>query len=267
MKSRRWLRKLMSFNSLCPLNLSLFPFQDVELKHRLIIIFIFFILMNDIGFSDDSSGNRNDKTFFIGITAASIHIPTLLTHPYTMGIYWGENFSIGLETGSESPLFHHQFEIEGFTIEPHSDSSPEDKEGTVSHAILSYNGAYVRYFAGNSFNLLFAVSQRDWKGVVTIKKNGANQPEILTAETEIDASAKIATVGIGNQWLFDNGLAIGVDWLVVSVSISRSFSSTVKSNTGINETEVQKELTDLGKVLNAISTSPGVVVLTIGWSF
>jgi hypothetical protein len=188
----------------------------------------------------DSKVNRGDSTVLVGLSTG-VHLATLLTTPFKVGVYLGERIEIGAEYGS---------------------ASAEQKDGDdKAKATYTNAGLYGRIFLGNSFNILAAVHQRNWTAEATVTE--LNQ----TASADLTANAMVATLGIGNQWLTDIGFTIGCDWLIGSTAISSSQSVSLTSSTYVDTQEAETELEELGEVLNSASAMPGVLVLTLGWSF
>ena len=96
----------------------------------------------------------------------------------------------------------------------------------------------------------------------------------VTYDTEtftMDAKTSVATLGIGNHWLMDWGLWIGVDWLLASNALSQTSEATLTSSTGTvtaaESAQFKKDAEKLGDLINGVSASSGFAVLTIGFAF
>ena len=200
-----------------------------------------------------SEENRGDSTVFVGVSPIGIHIPTYIAPPAGAGMYIGKNLLLGAEYGSRSETF--------------SDS------GDKATASFSNAGLYARWFPGtNSFNFLLGLHRREWDASASVKiKNDLGLDEKVKAD--LTAEATVATLGLGNQWMADFGLTWGFDWLLVSGVASSSSTGKVRgflNGASLSNTETQraeKELKDLGNLLNTVSGFPGLLVFTIGWSF
>lgn len=71
----------------------------------------------------------------------------------------------------------------------------------------------LRYFMGNSFNLIFGYGWRDIQG--NLWMNGQfSYGQLNTTEM---------TFGFSNQWIMDFGLILGVDWLVWTLPETHKF--------------------------------------------
>ena len=102
--------------------------------------------------------------------------------------------------------------------------------------------------------------------------SGGSWTTTTASETfTLDAKTTVATLGIGNHWLMDWGLWIGVDWLLASNALSQTSEATLTSSTGTVTAEesakFKKDAEKLGDLINAVSASSGFAVLTIGLAF
>lgn len=189
--------------------------------------------------ADDDSG----KLIYVGITPIGIHIPTWATHPVQAGVYLGD-FLIGGEYGQFS-----------FKIDDGGDTA----DGTYRNM-----GVFARWFAGRSFNFLFALNKRTWDTDAIVTTEGG-----ITARANLTADATVYTVGIGNHWVADFGLVFAMDYLVLS-----SLASSTSTFTGLDPTipageraAVEKDMESLGDLLNTVSAWPGIFILSVGWAF
>ena len=96
----------------------------------------------------------------------------------------------------------------------------------------------------------------------------------VTYQTEtftVDTKTSVATIGIGNHWLLDWGLWIGGDWVLASTALSESSEATLTNSTGTitaaESARFKKDAEALGDAVNAISSSSGFAVLTVGFAF
>jgi hypothetical protein len=200
-----------------------------------------------------SEENRDESTVFVGVSPIGIHLPTYIAPPVGAGMYLGKNLLVGAEYGSRTESFNNS--------------------GDKASATFSNVGVYARWFPGtNSFNLLFGLHQRAWEASASVKiQNDLGIDEKVKAD--LNAEATVATLGLGNQWMADFGLTWGFDWLLLSGVASSSSTGKVRgfvNGASLSTTETQraeKELKDLGNVLNTVSGFPGLLVFTIGWSF
>lgn len=204
----------------------------------------------------DSESNRKESHALLGISSG-VHVPALVTHPLTVGFYLNENFLLGVEYGTAS--FEETDERDKFELD------------------YINKGLYMRYFLGNSFNILGALHQRSWEAKATLYESyTACVPGIGCAPTvsgtisgTVTGSTTVATAGIGNQWLMDWGFTIGCDWLVLSYPISSSVSeiSIEAMSVSMPFTVADSRVKEMGDLINLASAFPGVLILTLGWSF
>ena len=220
----------------------------------LILSVVSLFLVNGLAFGADSRANRAERVGYIGISPVGIHIPTLLTNPVQVGFFLGDSLMVGLESGEA------KFE------------DTDSTTGATSSVTYTNQGAWTRYFAGNSFNFLFAYNKRTFSGDATVSEtksttvNGTTVSATATAAAAVEAEANVLTFGIGNQWNL-GGFVLGVDWLVGSSLSSSSNSYAVSTNTGVDTATIESDLDKLGKDLNDISALPGLLILTLGFSF
>ena len=177
----------------------------------------------------DSKGNRKSNMLLIGKTAG-IHPFYILNQPYRFELP-GESWSFGLEYGS-------------------STASILSKSFTLSN-----QGLYARWFPGNSFNILMGYFQR---GIASDAWTTTNA-SLGTVTYKVDTKITDLGLAIGNQWIFDFGLTLGADWLMLG---SGSLTRTDTVTSGTEDATSKAKASSKTKV----STS-GVVVFTLGYSF
>ena len=111
-----------------------------------------------------------------------------------------------------------------------------------------------RYYIGNSFNIPFGVAmynihKDDW---------------MYTDGTTWDLDYKITqlNLGIGNEWTYDWGGYLGIDWFQAGAKLSDKVSvkQTSGSESSTSKTSAEKESTDV----NAFA---GVLIFTFGFGF
>ena len=214
-----------------------------------LLVVLFSLLLASSAFAADSAGNRKDKSLYVGFVPFGLHIATLISQPMQVGFYATPDLLVGVESGGAT--------------------SEQDDGDSKSTATYTNQGVFARYFTGNSFNFLLAYNKRAFTADATVTQTDYVQgvPVTSKAEAAVEAEANVVTLGVANHWTFDFGMVLGFDWLVASGIASESNSYSIKSNTGISSTEVEKDLDDLGKALNVISAFPGVMILTLGFTF
>ena len=189
----------------------------------------------------DSSGNRADSIIMLGMAPVGLHLATLIAPPVRGATFIGSDIMVGLDVGS---------------------SSSSQSSGT-SKATATYTnqGLNARYFFGNSFNASLGYHMRNYSAVAISTLGSA------TSTVTLDAKTSVATIGIGNHWLFDMGIWIGGDWLLASSALSQTSEATVTSTTGGGVSNAKKDTEAIGDLVNGISAASGVAVLTIGFAF
>ena len=159
-----------------------------------------------------SRDNREESTVYLEATDG-VHPATFLSGPvFGAGFYLGPDWQIGVEYGSNT----------------YSAKIPNDQGKTDSKLDATFvnYGAQVRWFPGtNSFNLGFAVNQRNWdvkfKSAVTPTGAPPGTPDIpITAKLKTEAT--VPAFILGNQWMMDFGMVISLDWIVLSAPAASS---------------------------------------------
>ena len=208
-----------------------------------------------------SRENRADKNVWFGISPIGLHIPTLATQPFGAAWILNEDWMVGGEYGTFN-----------YVVEENEADSSGKLDTTFTNL-----GGFGRWFPGsNSFNMLFAFHKRDWDAKATISMKDKTGTVDVDWEVELIANAYVGTIGVGHLWTYDFGMTLGVDWLAYSSLLSGSSSGKI-GNPKLNGTpyaysstekdEAEKELEDLGDVLNQISALSGFLILTLGFSF
>ena len=224
---------------------------------KLSILCLSILFCGSVAWAADSAGNRKDSIIMLGMAPVGIHPATLMAAPVRVAVILGD-LTVGIDAGSGSP----SYSSIGWTT----------TTGTYTN-----QGLNARYFFGNSFNASLGYHMRNWtiestSTVTTYTYGGSGFTTSTASETfTLDAKTTVATLGIGNHWLMDWGLWIGVDWLLASNALSQTSEATLTSSTGTvsaaNSATFKKDNENVGDFFNAISASSGFAVLTIGFAF
>ena len=223
---------------------------------KLSILCLSILFCASVAWAADSAGNRGDSIIMLGMAPVGIHLATLVAPPVRVAVLLGD-LTVGFDSGSAD----------------NSQSSGTAK----STATYTNQGLNVRYFFGNSFNASLGYHMRNYSAEATSTSSsstysGGSWTTTTASETfTLDAKTTVATLGIGNHWLMDWGLWIGVDWLLASNALSQTSEATLTSSTGTVTAEesakFKKDAEKLGDLINAVSASSGFAVLTIGFAF
>ena len=223
---------------------------------KLSILCLSILFCASVAWAADSAGNRGDSIVMLGMAPVGIHLATLVAPPVRVAVLLGD-LTVGFDSGSAD----------------NSQSSGTAK----STATYTNQGLNVRYFFGNSFNASLGYHMRNYSAEATSTSStstysGGSWTTTTASETfTLDAKTTVATLGIGNHWLMDWGLWIGVDWLLASNALSQTSEATLTSSTGTVTAEesakFKKDAEKLGDLINAVSASSGFAVLTIGFAF
>ena len=223
---------------------------------KLSILCLSILFCASVAWAADSAGNRGDSIIMLGMAPVGIHLATLVAPPVRVAVLLGD-LTVGFDSGS---------------------ADNTQSSGTAkSTATYTNKGLNVRYFFGNSFNASLGYHMRNYSAEATSTSSsstysGGSWTTTTASETfTLDAKTTVATLGIGNHWLMDWGLWIGVDWLLASNALSQTSEATLTSSTGTvtaaESAKFKKDAEKLGDLINAVSASSGFAVLTIGLAF
>lgn len=212
------------------------------------------LLAAGLTFGADSKTNRATKTVGLTLPIFAIHAATLITPPIGIQYIASDRWVFGGEFGAAS-------------------ASVDDGDSKAK-VDFSNMGLNARWFPNtNSFNVGFAVNQRSFTGSATVDAEDPDTGVTARANGTVDASATVATILISNQWTFDFGMTITADWLVLSGAIGSSTSTKVKASasgialTSAETADAEKNLEEIGDVINFIASAPGLFLISFGWSF
>ena len=187
----------------------------------------------------DSASNRKDQTVRLGIKTG-LHLMYFVTTPFVVEMP-GEDWTFGLVYGSGK--------LEISTTVTTSSSSSTTKE-IWDFSTTELTG---RYYIGNSFNVpfgiaMYTVHQDDW--------------DYGSVNYELDYSMTQLNFGIGNEWTYDWGGYLGIDWYQGGAKLSDKITITRKSGTetATSKAKAETQSTD-------IQAFGGVFVMTFGFGF
>ena len=187
----------------------------------------------------DSASNRKDQTVRLGMKSG-FHVMYYVSSPFVLEIP-GEDFTFGLVYGSGK----FQTSSTSTTIK----SYPTETDTWV----FSTTELTGRYYLGNSFNIPFGVAMYnihldDW--------------EYLNTTWELDYSTTQLNLGIGNEWNYDWGGYLGIDYYQGGAKLSDKITVTLKDGTEdtASKKSAEKQSTDL-------SAFAGALIFTFGFGF
>jgi len=211
---------------------------------KLSILCLSILFCGSVAWAADSAGNRKDQMVRLGIKTG-IHPFYFVTAPFVLE-FPGEDWTFGLVYGSGDFTT-----TQTSTTYTGASSSSVTVTETWEFKTSEITG---RYYIGNSFNIPFGVAmysihKDDWK---------------YTDGTTWDLDYKITqlNLGIGNEWTYDWGGYLGIDWFQAGSKLSDKVSvkQTSGSESSTSKTSAEKESTD-------VSAFAGVLIFTFGFGF
>ena len=211
---------------------------------KLSILCLSIMFFGSVAWAADSAGNRKDQTVRLGMKSG-IHLMYLVTSPFVLE-FPGEDFTIGLVYGSGK-------------LESTQTSTTYDSDSGYSAVSITDTWIFTtseltgRYYVGNSFNIPFGVAMYnvhmdEWK--------------YLNTTWEIDYSTTQLNLGIGNEWTYDWGGYLGIDYFQGGSKLSDKITVTLKDGTEdtASKKSAEKQSTD-------ISAFGGALIFTFGFGF
>ena len=212
---------------------------------KLSILCLSILFCGSVALAADSAGNRKDQMVRLGMKTG-VHLFYLVSAPFVLE-FPGEDFTLGLVYGS-GDLTTTQ------TSTTYSGSSTSESITVTDTWTFSTSELTGRYYIGNSFNIPFGVAmynihRDDWK-----HSDGTTW--------DLDYKMTQFNLGIGNEWTYDWGGYLGIDWFQAGAKLSDKVSvkQTSGSVSSTSQTSAEKESTD-------ISAFAGVLIFTFGFGF
>jgi len=212
---------------------------------KLSILCLSILFCGSVALAADSAGNRKDQMVRLGMKTG-VHLFYLVSAPFVLE-FPGEDFTLGLVYGSGDFTTTQ-------TSSSYSGSSTRESITVTDTWTFSTSELTGRYYIGNSFNIPFGVAmynihRDDWK-----HSDGTTW--------DLDYTMTQLNFGIGNEWTYDWGGYLGIDWFQGGSKLSDKVSvkQTSGSVSSTSQTSAEKESTD-------ISAFAGVLIFTFGFGF
>ena len=206
---------------------------------KISLLILLSLFCGSMDLAADSASNRKDQTVRLGMKSG-FHLMYYVSSPFVLEIP-GEDFTFGLVYGSGK----FQTSSTSTTIK----SYPTETDTWV----FSTTELTGRYYLGNSFNIPFGVAMYnihldDW--------------EYLNTTWELDYSTTQINLGIGNEWTYDWGGYLGIDYYQGGAKLSDKITVTQKDGTEdtASKKSAEKQSTDL-------SAFAGALIFTFGFGF
>ena len=168
----------------------------------------------------DSAGNRKDQMLRLGMKSG-LHLMYLVSSPFVLE-FPGENLTFGLVYGSG--------DLVSTTTSTNSSGYRTSVEDIWTFTTTELTG---RYYLGNSFNIPFGVA------MYNIHKDDWTYSNV---KYELDYQMTQLNFGIGNEWTYDWGGYLGIDWYQGGSKLNDKITVTRKSGTETSTTKAAAEL-------------------------
>ena len=212
---------------------------------KLSILCLSILFCGSVAWAADSAGNRKDQTVRLGIKTG-IHLFYLISTPFVLE-FPGEDFTFGLVYGSGDL----QATTSSTTGSSSSGYAAQTHTDVLTFTTTELTG---RYYIGNSFNIPF--------GVAMYNVHDDNWEYSSTAAYELDYSITQFNFGIGNEWTYDWGGYLGIDWFQGGAKLSEKASATLVSGTESSTSKAKAETTS-----TEVQAFAGVLIFTFGFGF
>ena len=206
---------------------------------RISLLILLSLFCESMDLAADSASNRKDQTVRLGMKSG-FHVMYYVSSPFVLEIP-GEDFTFGLVYGSGK----FQTSSTSTTIK----SYPTETDTWV----FSTTELTGRYYLVNSFNIPFGVA---------IYNIHLDDWEYLNTTWELDYSTTQLNLGIGNEWNYDWGGYLGIDYYQGGAKLSDKITVTLKDGTEdtASKKSAEKQSTDLGPFA-------GSLIFTFGFGF
>jgi hypothetical protein len=197
-----------------------------------------------VALAADSAGNRKDQMARLGIKTG-IHLFYLISAPFVLE-FPGEDFTFGLVYGSgdlETTSSSSTYSSGSWTTQTYTD--------VITFSTTELTG---RYYFGNSFNIPF--------GIAMYNLHDDDWEYSSTATYELDYSITQLNLGIGNEWTYDWGGYLAIDWFQGGAKLSEKATAKLKSGTESATSKAKAETRS-----TEVQAFAGALIFTFGFGF
>lgn len=121
------------------------------------------------------------------------------------------------------------------------------------------------FFSSNSFNFFYGFAYHDFKVKLGDELLNRLSAGVYPDLTMLRVASWGAVIGIGNRWMIDPGLTLGIDW----ISWSQPLISAKKEAPFLDYVTNKQDKDDVEKAMGFLQYFPRFVLfkLSVGWSF
>ena len=211
------------------------------MKKIICMLALSFLFCGGPSFAADSVTNRIDQTFRLGQKSGN-HLMYKISSPLVLE-FPEKEWTFGLTFGSGKYNYSY------------SDYSPSTGTSSTKSQDINFSTSELtgRYYIGNSFNIPFGfanykISYPDW---------------VYSGVTyDVEYSITQLNYGIGNEWTYDWGGYLGIDWYQSGIKLNDK--ATIKLKTGA---ETATTLAKATKTSTEIKAFSGSFLITLGFGF
>ena len=212
---------------------------------KLSILCLSILFFGSVAWAADSAGNRKDQTVRLGMKSG-IHLFYLVSTPFVLEIP-GEDWTLGLVYGSGDL----EVTSKSTTYSSGSGYTTQTYTDVLTFTTTELTG---RYYLGNSFNIPF--------GIAMYNLHDDNWEYSSTAIYELDYSITQINLGIGNEWTYDWGGFLALDWFQGGAKLSEKATATLKSGTESATSKAKAETRS-----TEVQAFAGALIFTFGFGF
>jgi len=204
-------------------------------------IFISLICFSSSAWADDVAELHQGKQFYVGFSPVSLFSFASYNQPVSLGYLVGPRILAGVSTGSSRDAFHR------------SGIQYNSKESSV----------WARYFMLKHLDLMARVRSLE----LDFSRRHTSYTTGLSVDYAGKLKAQTVGLGIGNRWVWENGLSVGADWLVANGIFGSSSSSSIVKNEGVPTAEAQLAMKTGAATAERFAGLPSVAVFSVGYVF
>lgn len=191
--------------------------------------------------ADDVLDLQEGKSFYIGYSPFSLFSLDSYNQPIAVGYLVQNDLTVGVSSGRSRDDFHRA----GIQYKS-NESSLWGRYNLLKHLEIS---ARLR-----QLNLEY-------------RNYTSNSAGTVRADYSGKLAANTLGIGVGNRWVWENGLSIGVDWVVANWAYGTKDTHQINSNTGVAAADAESAANLDASQVKTLANLPDMAVFSIGYLF